>query len=120
MAVSCQLNSVALQNMLGADPIATTPWDIAAVNVLCSVRLPGADDVDTPSCVAKLDRWTGALYPMHLALANGHVFYQWVGSDGSHVNLEDSNAGGWKSELPKSELVKPFPGIKGGRRRQYE
>jgi len=33
-------------------------------------------------------------YPMHLAVANGHVICQWLNDDGTHANLEGSSAGG--------------------------
>ncbi|HWE95541.1 MAG TPA: transglutaminase family protein [Tepidisphaeraceae bacterium] len=55
-------------------------------------------------------------YPMHLAVAKGHVLCQWVEVDGSHVNLEGSNAGGgelypdehyhhWPRPLTKEDLA---------------
>jgi hypothetical protein len=33
-------------------------------------------------------------YPMHLAVSHGHVFCQWVNSDGTRINLEGSGPGG--------------------------
>jgi hypothetical protein len=33
-------------------------------------------------------------YPMHLAIAKGHVLCQWAGADGSHVNFEVSGNDG--------------------------
>ena len=56
---------------------------------------------------------------MHLALANGHVFCQWIGSDGTHVNLEGSNAGGgemlpdeyymhWPNEISTNQLASGY------------
>ena len=42
-------------------------------------------------CVA-LGRRLG--YPMHLALAKGHVLCQWVDADGTHANLECASGGG--------------------------
>jgi hypothetical protein len=33
-------------------------------------------------------------YPMYLAIANGHVFCQWVNEDGTRINLEGSGPGG--------------------------
>jgi hypothetical protein len=55
-------------------------------------------------------------WPMHLAIAKGHVLCQWVASDGSRINLEGSNAGGgemlpdehyhrWPRPLTKDELA---------------
>lgn len=32
-------------------------YDIAAVNLACSVGLPGAEIIDVPGCLAKLDEW---------------------------------------------------------------
>src|SRR5258706_9359984 len=32
--------------------------DIALVNLLCAIGLPGAEELDIPACLAKLDAWT--------------------------------------------------------------
>jgi len=53
---------------------------------------------------------------MHLALAKGHFFCQWLNPDGSHINLEGSGPGGgemfsdehfqsWPRQLTAADMV---------------
>jgi hypothetical protein len=48
-------------------------------------------------------------YPMYLAVAKGHVLCQWLELDGSHVNLEGSNAGGGELHPDKHYHHWPCP-----------
>ncbi len=47
-----------LEELLNATPEQLATADIARVNLLCATGLRGAEDLDIPACLTKIDRWT--------------------------------------------------------------
>lgn len=47
-----------LAGLLRSDGAALMPKDTAAINLACAERLPGAEGLDSESCLALIDRWT--------------------------------------------------------------
>jgi hypothetical protein len=61
--------------------------------------------ISLPTLFVAIGRRLG--WPMHLAIAKGHVLCQWINGDGSWINLEGSCAGG--GELLPAEHYHSWP-----------